>query len=27
LTEVFPAGQEMDRAKFMRDVKRWKGNV
>ncbi len=27
LTEVFPAGQDMDRAKFMRDVKRWKGNV
>ena len=27
LTEVFPAGQEMDRTKFMRDVKRWKGNV
>ncbi|MBT3509977.1 MAG: hypothetical protein HN472_10610 [Nitrospina sp.] len=26
LTEVFPAGQDMDRAKFMRDVKRWKGN-
>jgi hypothetical protein len=27
LTEVFPAGAEMDRAKFMRDVKRWKGKV
>ena len=27
LTEVFPAGPEMDRAKFMRDVKRWKGKV
>jgi UDP-MurNAc hydroxylase len=25
LTEIFPAGKEMDRAKFMRDVKRWKG--
>ncbi len=25
LTEVFPAGQDMDRKKFMRDVKRWKG--
>ena len=24
LTEIFPAGQDMDRAKFMRDVKRWK---
>jgi hypothetical protein len=23
LTELFPAGAEMDRAKFMRDVKRW----
>ena len=23
LTEIFPAGQEMDRVKFMRDVKRW----
>ena len=23
LTEVFPAGPEMDREKFMRDVKRW----
>ena len=23
LTEVFPAGPEMDRVKFMRDVKRW----
>ena len=27
LTEVFPVGPEMDRAKFMRDVKRWKGKV
>jgi L-ascorbate metabolism protein UlaG (beta-lactamase superfamily) len=26
LTEVFPAGAEMDREKFMRDVKRWKTN-
>jgi L-ascorbate metabolism protein UlaG (beta-lactamase superfamily) len=25
LTEVFPAGKIMDRTKFMRDVKRWKG--
>ena len=24
LTEIFPAGQDMDRGKFMRDVKRWK---
>lgn len=24
LTEIFPAGPEMDRIKFMRDVKRWK---
>ncbi len=24
LTEVFPAGAQMDREKFMRDVKRWK---
>ena len=24
LTEIFPAGQDMDRTKFMRDVKRWK---
>ena len=23
LTEIFPAGPEMDREKFMRDVKRW----
>jgi len=27
LTELFPAGSEMDRAKFMRDVKRWKLNT
>ncbi|MBT5958810.1 MAG: MBL fold metallo-hydrolase [Nitrospina sp.] len=27
LTEVFPAGAEMDREKFMRDVERWKGKV
>jgi UDP-MurNAc hydroxylase len=27
LTELFPAGAEMDRAKFMRDVKRWKSNA
>ena len=27
LTEIFPAGQEMDRKKFMRDVKRWKGKT
>ena len=27
LTEIFPSGKEMDRAKFMRDVKRWKGNL
>ena len=25
LTEIFPSGKEMDRIKFMRDVKRWKG--
>ena len=25
LTEIFPAGKEMDRSKFMQDVKRWKG--
>ena len=25
LTEIFPAGKEMDRTKFLRDVKRWKG--
>ena len=24
LTELFPAGPEMDRAKFMREVKRWR---
>ena len=24
LTEIFPAGQKMDRDKFLRDVKRWK---
>jgi len=27
LTEVFPAGAEMDREKFMRDVERWKGKA
>ena len=27
LTEIFPAGQEMDRVKFMRDVKRWKSKT
>ena len=27
LTEIFPAGKEMDRTKFMRDVKRWKGQA
>jgi len=27
LTEIFPAGQEMDRDKFMRDVKRWKSKT
>ncbi len=27
LTETFPAGKEMDRAKFLRDVKRWKGST
>jgi len=27
LTEIFPAGQDMDRAKFMRDVKRWKSKA
>ena len=27
LTEIFPSGKEMDRAKFMRDVQRWKGNI
>ena len=27
LTEIFPAGAEMDRAKFMRDVTRWKENA
>jgi UDP-MurNAc hydroxylase len=26
LTEIFPSGKEMDRSKFMQDVKRWKGN-
>ena len=27
LTEIFPAGQDMDRVKFMRDVKRWKSKT
>ena len=27
LMEVFPAGREMDRAKFMKDVKRWEGEL
>ncbi|GIS84066.1 MAG: hypothetical protein CM1200mP16_03660 [Nitrospina sp.] len=27
LTELFPAGTEMDRTKFMRDVRRWKSNL
>jgi len=27
LTEIFPAGQEMDRDKFLRDVKRWKSKT
>ena len=27
LTEIFPAGQEMDRVKFTRDVKRWKSKT
>ena len=27
LTEIFPAGHEMDRDKFLRDVKRWKSKT
>jgi len=27
LMEIFPAGREMDRAKFMKDVRRWKENA
>jgi len=27
LTEIFPAGHEMDRNKFLRDVKRWKSKT
>ena len=27
LTEIFPAGHEMDRNKFLRDVKRWKSET